>query len=174
MMDIPLWSFGSVAEWFCENDSDLLTLFNSRFPLPGQGSWTVFWITSKLFMCVTSVLWMQAIKLKEWRQLPKIGTHIGSIGAPILHLWDWSLTYRGLDTLRGHEISLACFKLLPCLQQTYDGWQKEDPPMMKMLPVESDVPEWLVERGRESLATELDRAVGDLVMVAFYYLLQIG
>ena len=46
--------------------------------------------------------------------------------------------------------------------------------MMKMLPVESDVPEWLVERGRESLATELDRAVGDLVMVAFYYLLQIG
>ena len=43
-----------------------------------------------------------------------------------------------------------------------------------MLPVESDVPEWLVEQGRDRLATELDRAVGDLVMVAFYNLLRIG
>ncbi len=43
-----------------------------------------------------------------------------------------------------------------------------------MLPVESDVPEWLVDRGRERMATALDRAVGDLVMVAFYYLLRVG
>ena len=65
-------------------------------------------------------------------------------------------------------------KLLPQLQQTYDGWQKEDPPTMKMLPVESDVPEWLVARGADSLATELDRAVGNLVMIAYYYLLRVG
>lgn len=43
-----------------------------------------------------------------------------------------------------------------------------------MLPVESDVPEWLVERGLNNSATELDKAVGDLVMVAFYYLLRVG
>jgi hypothetical protein len=56
----------------------------------------------------------------------------------------------------------------------YDGWRKHDPPTTKMLPVESDVPEWLVDRGRDSGATELDKAVGDLVMVAFYYLLRVG
>ncbi len=65
-------------------------------------------------------------------------------------------------------------KLLPRLQQTYDGWRKEDPPTKKMLPVESDVPEYLVAYGSRHAATELDRAVGDLAMVAFYYLLRIG
>jgi hypothetical protein len=43
-----------------------------------------------------------------------------------------------------------------------------------MLPVEAEVPEWLVDWAREQSATELDKAVGDLVMVAFYYLLQVG
>lgn len=43
-----------------------------------------------------------------------------------------------------------------------------------MLPVESDVPEWLVVQGQAVGATALDRAAGDLVMVAFYYLLRIG
>ena len=65
-------------------------------------------------------------------------------------------------------------KLLPRLQQTYDGWRKEDPPTSKMLPVESDVPERLVAGGNRQGATELDRAVGDLAMVAFYYLLRVG
>lgn len=49
-----------------------------------------------------------------------------------------------------------------------------DPPTMKMLPVEADVPELLVAHGRDLSASELDRAVGDLVMIAFYYLLRIG
>ena len=65
-------------------------------------------------------------------------------------------------------------KLLPRLQQTYDGWRKEDPPTSKMLPVESDVPEWLVAKGHKQGATELDMAVGDLTMIAFYYLLRVG
>jgi len=29
MTDIPSWSFGSVAQWFCQTDDDVLTLFNS-------------------------------------------------------------------------------------------------------------------------------------------------
>ena len=69
---------------------------------------------------------------------------------------------------------MGSVKLLPRLQQTYDGWRKEDPPTSKMLPVESDVSEWLVAGGTRHGATELDRAVGDLAMVAFYYLLRVG
>ena len=105
MTDIPSRSFGSVADYFCRTDSDLLTLFNERFPLPGQASWTVFQITSKAFMRVISVLRMQDIELEEWRRLPKIGKHTGNIGAPTSHLWEWSLTFRGSGTSQGSASS---------------------------------------------------------------------
>ena len=105
MTDIPSRSFGSVLEWFCKTDTDLLTLFNTRFPLPGQASWTVFRMTSKVFMRVISVLRMRDIALEEWRRLPKTGVHIGSIGAPMSHLWEWSLTFRGSAMLPGSESS---------------------------------------------------------------------
>jgi hypothetical protein len=63
--------------------------------------------------------------------------------------------------------------MIPRLQQTLDGWRKSDPMMKKQLPVEADVPEFLVDLGHTVGATELERAVGDLVMIAFYYLLRI-
>ena len=96
MTDIPSRSFGSVKEWHCKNDDELLTLFNTRFPLPTQGSWTVFQITSRVCTRVTSVLRMRDKGLGEWRRLPRIGRHIGNIGVPMSHLWEWSLTYRQL------------------------------------------------------------------------------
>ena len=34
LTDVPSRSFGSNAAWFCKNDSDLPTFFNSMFPLP--------------------------------------------------------------------------------------------------------------------------------------------
>jgi hypothetical protein len=40
--------------------------------------------------------------------------------------------------------------------------------------VEADVPEFLVQLGLSPEARKLDRALGDLSMIAFYYLLQIG
>ncbi len=36
-------------------------------------------------------------------------------------------------------------KLLPCLQQMFDGFRKVDPPTTKQLPVEADVPEFLIQ-----------------------------
>jgi hypothetical protein len=55
-----------------------------------------------------------------------------------------------------------------------DGFRKADPPTTNQLPVEADVPEFLVKRGLSPEAHELDRAIGDLTMIAFYYLLCIG
>jgi hypothetical protein len=55
-----------------------------------------------------------------------------------------------------------------------DRFRKVDPPTIKQLPVEADVPEYLVNLGMDSQSRELDRAIGDLVMIAFYYLLRIG
>ncbi len=51
-----------------------------------------------------------------------------------------------------------------------DGFHKADPPTTKQLPVEADVPEFLVKLGLKSDACELDQAIGDITMIAFYYL----
>ena len=55
-----------------------------------------------------------------------------------------------------------------------DGWRKQDPPTMKKLPVEADVPELLSTIGSAPHANELDKAIGDLSLIAFYYLLRVG
>jgi len=49
-------------------------------------------------MHVISVLRTQDIGLEEWRRLPKIGVHIGTIGPPMSNLWDWTLTFRECPT----------------------------------------------------------------------------
>ena len=55
-----------------------------------------------------------------------------------------------------------------------DGWSKEDPPTLKKLPVEADVPELLAKQGLMPNADERTKAVGDWALVAFYYLLRVG
>jgi hypothetical protein len=65
-------------------------------------------------------------------------------------------------------------KLLPRIGQMLDGWRKKDGPVMKKLPVEVDVPEYLVKLGLAKDAEELTKATGDLSLIAFYYLLRVG
>jgi hypothetical protein len=65
-------------------------------------------------------------------------------------------------------------KLLPRISQMLDGWRKTDGPVMKKLPVEVGVPEYLVRLGLVAGESELTKATGDLSLVAFYYLLRIG
>ncbi len=58
--------------------------------------------------------------------------------------------------------------------QTLDGWRHEDPPTQKKLPIESDVPEYLLNESGHKAATALDQAIADLTTIAFHYLLHIG
>jgi hypothetical protein len=84
----------------------------------------------------------------------------------------------------GQTIALACNynptkvigseKFLPALQVMLDGYSKSDPPTRKMLPVEADVPDLLVEMGYGKGGTSHAKAIGDLSMIVFYYLLCIG
>ncbi len=55
-----------------------------------------------------------------------------------------------------------------------DGYRKVDPPTRKKLPVQADVPEFLVEQAYKSSTTKRQRATADLTMVAFYFLLRVG
>ena len=93
LTDIPSRSFGSDAAWHCTSDTQLLTLFNSTFPLPRQASWTVYRISSKLATRVISILRMKAFTADEWRRLPEKGRFIGSVGSPMSSLWDWTHTF---------------------------------------------------------------------------------
>jgi hypothetical protein len=62
-------------------------------------------------------------------------------------------------------------KFLPCLQELLDGYCREDPPTKKKLPVEVDVPELLFNMGYSPSGTTPGQVVGDLTLIAFYYLL---
>jgi hypothetical protein len=65
-------------------------------------------------------------------------------------------------------------KFQPALQIMIDGYAKDNPPTRKMLPVETDVPELLVEMGYSSSGTTHTKAIRDLSMIAFYNLLHTG
>ena len=65
-------------------------------------------------------------------------------------------------------------KFHPRLSQTLDGMRKEDPPTTKKLPVGMDVPEYLATAGLTKKATEQMKAIGDLSLIAFYFLLRVG
>jgi len=69
---------------------------------------------------------------------------------------------------------LGSDKFLPALQIMLEGYAKDDPPTRKMLPLETDVPELLIEMGYSKSGTAHTQAVGDLTLIAFYYLLRIG
>ena len=66
MTDIPSRSFGIMKKWHCDNDHDLLTLYNSNFPLLNQRSWTVYQVSSKISTRILSVLRMHITSLDEW------------------------------------------------------------------------------------------------------------
>jgi hypothetical protein len=109
MMDIPSRSFGSKPKWLCKSNHELLTLFNTMFPLPSKNSWTVFQISYAVSMHVTSVLLMKDFTLEEWRQLPKVGSPVGQAGQPSARLWEWTLSYRTPCS----QTESACSKALP-------------------------------------------------------------
>ena len=62
-------------------------------------------------------------------------------------------------------------KFIPRIQEILDDWAKVDTLTVKKLPVEVDVPELLAAAAFVSTDNELIKAVGDLALIAFYYLL---
>ncbi len=65
-------------------------------------------------------------------------------------------------------------KFLPALQVMKEAYSKEDLPTRKILPVEADASELLVEIGYGKSGTPHAQAIGDLALIAFYYLLLVG
>jgi hypothetical protein len=112
--DVPSRSFGSNPAWKCTDDAELLTLFNTCFPLPQQQSWTVYRPNCAVVTCLISALWMKHFALDAWRQLPIRGRCAGKIGAPMSNTWAWIRTYSKSHTQ--HE-SNASWDLQPTHKQ---------------------------------------------------------
>lgn len=93
LANIPSRSFGSNPVWTCKSDDDLLTLFNTHFPLPQQQSWTFDRSSYAVVTRVTSILQMKPFELDDWRRLPTRGKCAGKIGAPMPKTWAWIRTY---------------------------------------------------------------------------------
>jgi hypothetical protein len=88
-------------------------------------------------------------------------------------------------TAIGTTIALACGRnptkigdgsdrLLPRVSQMLDGMKKHDPLVMKKLPVEADIPDYIAQCSLRPTATQRELAVADLILIAFYYLLRVG
>jgi hypothetical protein len=95
--DIPSRSFGRKAKWHCTTDAEFLTLFDSKFPLPQQNSWTLFHLPKEITSKLISVLLTQRSEPAEWRRLPKGKPNSGSSGIAMPHLWEWTLTCRKIQ-----------------------------------------------------------------------------
>ncbi len=93
--------FGNNPTWTCTSDAELLTLFNTHFPLPQQQSWTVYHLNCAVVTRVTSILQMKPFALDNWRQLPTRGRCVGVIGAPTSNTWEWTRTYNRSHTPHG-------------------------------------------------------------------------
>ncbi len=72
--------FGSKQKWHFQLEEELLTFFNVNFPLPNHNLWTICQPTSAIATRVISILWMTPFTLDNWRQLPRAGRNIGTIG----------------------------------------------------------------------------------------------
>jgi hypothetical protein len=64
--------------------------------------------------------------------------------------------------------------VIPSTATMHRRLQKTRPSESKGLPVEAEVPEYLIECVLDPSASELKKAVGDLSLTTFYYLLRVG
>ena len=55
-----------------------------------------------------------------------------------------------------------------------DGWTDKDPPTVKKLPIEVDIPEYIANNAHLPNTAPGEQAIGDLILIAFYYLLRVG
>jgi hypothetical protein len=65
---------------FFENNSDIVTYFNSHFPLPKPSSWREFQIPPRLVSLVTSSLRGKQLPMESFLRPPEIGKNIGATG----------------------------------------------------------------------------------------------
>ena len=91
---IPSRSFVYPKQWNCTNDSEFLSLINSKFPLPHQCYWQGFRLSFALSMKVISELGIKAYLMGEWKRLRRIGKSFVGHGVSIANPSELTHTWR--------------------------------------------------------------------------------
>ena len=94
--DIPSISFGYSKQWHCTNDSEFLSLINSKFPRTHQRSWQGFRLSFALSAKVIYELGTKASPMGEWKQLHRIGKSSGGSGVPFANPSELTHTWKKL------------------------------------------------------------------------------
>ena len=83
MADIPSRAFKN-GEYF-RAQADLVTYFNTHFPLPQKNSWLEYKIPTKLASHVSSCLDGKLLPMESLLKLPRLGRSIGRSGRHTAH-----------------------------------------------------------------------------------------
>ena len=94
--DIPSHSFGYSNQWHCTNNSEFLSLINSKFPLSHHRSWRGFRLSVALITKLFYELGPKAYPMGEWEQLWRIGKSFGGSGVSISNPSELIYTWRKL------------------------------------------------------------------------------
>ena len=79
-----------------------------------------------------------------------------------------------MDTNTNPTKLVGSEQLIMCIQELLGKYPIADPPTEKELSIKADVPKLLFELGYGPSSTTLGKAVGDLTLIVFYYLLRVG
>ena len=92
--DIPSLSFGYSKQWNCTNDTEFLSLINSKSPIIHQRSWQGFRLSFTLGTKVISKLGTKEYPMGERNRLWRIGKYFGGSGVPIANPSELTHTWR--------------------------------------------------------------------------------
>ena len=92
--DIIYRSFSYSKQWHCINDSEFISLINSKFSLPHQRSCQGFRLSFTLSTKVISELGTKAYPMGEWEKLCRIGKGFGGSVVTIANPLELNHTWR--------------------------------------------------------------------------------
>jgi hypothetical protein len=94
---------------------------------------------------------------------------VGAVNCTILVIGMMLSLAKGISPTRMENT----VRLIPHPAQMMQGRQKADPPTLKTFSVEANVPKLLSKVGWLPTPIKLDTSIGDLALIAFYYLLHV-
>ncbi|EJK43807.1 hypothetical protein THAOC_37712 [Thalassiosira oceanica] len=181
MADCASRSFGYKTEWKCESNDEFLTLFNRTFPLPEQADFVAILPPFLQGRYKTDPYLVDTPFSERMHHITSFGgmvrqgclgrgkqIRVESVRTAITAIAQTIALDRGETPLHNEAGEYH----LP-LKLMLDGFAKEDPPSEKKLAVGVDIPEHCCRRGNKSAAAKA-KAIGDLILIAFYFLLRVG
>ena len=117
--DIPSCSFVYSKQFHCTNDSEFLSLINSKFPLPHQRYWQGSRLSFAFSTKVISELGTKASPMGEWKRLRQIGKSFVGSGVPVANPLELTYTWTSSSPRRTFFLHALSFDYTSKLYITF-------------------------------------------------------